>query len=97
MEVVKNKKLKKLLVDRIIFKCYIICRSFKGVCMEILYKVNEVAKILKVHPITVRNLIKRGILSHVKVGGSIRIRESDLKELLKSSQKSDKPLEDYSF
>jgi excisionase family DNA binding protein len=65
--------------------------------METIYKINEVAKILKVHPITVRNLIKRGVLPYVKIGGSIRIKESDLKELLGSVKNSEKPLEDYSF
>jgi excisionase family DNA binding protein len=63
--------------------------------MEILYKVNEVAQILKIHPITVRNLINKGVIPHVKVGGSIRIKESDLKALLKNAQKSEENLEEF--
>lgn len=47
--------------------------------------VKEVAKILKIHPITVYRWIERGELKAVRIGTrSIRIREKDLDNLIKS-------------
>ena len=46
--------------------------------MENLFNVNQAAFILKVHPLTVRRYIKEGVLKAVKIGGNIRIRESQL-------------------
>ena len=43
-----------------------------------LFNVNQAAFILKVHPLTVRRYIKEGKLKAVRVGGSVRIKESDL-------------------
>ncbi len=58
--------------------------------MEDLFNVNQVAFMLKVHPLTVRRYIKEGKLKAVKVGGDIRIKESVLTEFNKefSSPKS---------
>ncbi len=46
--------------------------------MENLYNVNQAAFILKVHPLTVRRYIKEGVLKAIKIGGNVRIKESNL-------------------
>lgn len=46
--------------------------------MENLLNVNQVAFILKVHPLTIRRYIKEGKLKAVRVAGNVRIKESDL-------------------
>lgn len=46
--------------------------------MENLFTVNQVAFILKIHHLTVRRYIKEGKLLAVKVGGGVRVKESDL-------------------
>jgi excisionase family DNA binding protein len=46
--------------------------------MENLLNVNQVAFIIKVHPLTVRRYIKEKKLKAVKLAGNIRVRESDL-------------------
>ncbi len=46
--------------------------------MENLYNVNQAAFILKVHHLTVRRYIKEGVLKAIKIGGNVRIKESDL-------------------
>lgn len=46
--------------------------------MENLFNVNQAAFILKVHPLTVRRYIKEGVLKAVKIGGNIRIKESQM-------------------
>lgn len=46
--------------------------------MENLYNVNQVAFILKVHHLTIRRYIREQKLKAVKVGGNVRIKESDL-------------------
>jgi len=51
--------------------------------MEDLFNVNQVAFILKVHPLTIRRYIKEGKLKAVKAGGNIRIKESDLQDFNK--------------
>lgn len=43
-----------------------------------LLSVNQVAFILKVHPLSVRRYIKDGKLKAVKVGGNVRIEEAQL-------------------
>lgn len=45
--------------------------------------VRQVAFILKVHQLTVRRYIKEGKIKAVRVGGNVRIKESDLQELSK--------------
>lgn len=47
--------------------------------MEELYKVNQAAIILKVHPLTIRRYIKEGRLKALRVGGNIRIDINDLR------------------
>lgn len=51
--------------------------------MDALFNVNQAAFILKVHPLTVRRYIKEGRLKAVKIGGNIRIKESQLQEFNK--------------
>ena len=46
--------------------------------MENLLNIRQVAFILKVHPLTVRRYIKDGKLNAVRVGGNVRIKESQL-------------------
>jgi excisionase family DNA binding protein len=48
------------------------------------YTVEEVAKILRVSPPTVRKLIREGQLKAVRVGVQIRIRKEDLDRFLES-------------
>lgn len=49
---------------------------------EQLYTVNEVAKILRVHPVTVRRMIKIGELTAFMVRDEYRIRQRALEELM---------------
>lgn len=46
--------------------------------MDNLLNINQVAFMLKVHPLTVRRYIKEGRIKAIKVGGNIRIKESQL-------------------
>lgn len=43
---------------------------------DILFSINQVAILIKVHPLTVRRYIKEGRLKAVKVGGNIRVPQS---------------------
>lgn len=51
--------------------------------MEQLFNINQAAFILKVHPLTVRRYIKEGRLKAVRIGGNLRIKESQLLEFNK--------------
>ena len=51
--------------------------------MENLFNVNQAAFILKVHHLTVRRYIKEGNLKAIKIGGNVRIKESDLQSFSK--------------
>jgi len=51
--------------------------------MENLFNVNQAAFILKVHPLTVRRYIKEGVLKAVKIGGNVRIKESQLQSFMR--------------
>lgn len=51
--------------------------------MNNLFSVTQVAYILKVHPLTVRRYIKEQKLKAIKVGGNVRIRETDLADFNK--------------
>lgn len=51
--------------------------------MDNLFNVNQAAFILKVHPLTIRRYIKDGRLKAIKVGGNVRIKESQLNEFNK--------------
>jgi len=51
--------------------------------MDNLLNVNQVAFILKVHPLTIRRYIKTGKLKAVRAGGNVRIKETDLIEFNK--------------
>jgi len=51
--------------------------------MDNLFNVNQVAFILKVHPLTIRRYIRDGRLKAIKVGGNIRIKESSFNEFNK--------------
>lgn len=51
--------------------------------MDNLFNVNQVAFMLKVHPLTIRRYIKEGRLKAIKVGGNIRIKELELAQFNK--------------
>lgn len=51
--------------------------------MDNFLNVNQVAFILKVHPLTIRRYLKEGKLKAVRFGGNIRIKESQLNEFNK--------------
>ncbi len=44
--------------------------------------VEEAAQYLKVDPVTIRNIIRRGLLPAMKVGRIYRIRRADLESLI---------------
>lgn len=46
--------------------------------MDDYYTVNQVALILKVHPLTIRRYIKEGKLRAIRAGGNVRITLADL-------------------
>ena len=47
--------------------------------MDSYLNVNQAAFILKVHPLTVRRYIRDGSLAAYRAGGSVRIKEDDLR------------------
>jgi len=51
--------------------------------MDNLFNINQVAFMLKVHPLTIRRYIKEGRIKAIKVGGNIRIKESQLQDFHK--------------
>jgi excisionase family DNA binding protein len=51
--------------------------------MKTLFTVTEVARILRLHPVTVRNLMYKGVIPYCKVGRSVRVKESDLEKILR--------------
>jgi excisionase family DNA binding protein len=60
--------------------------------MENLFNVNQVAFILKVHPLTVRRYIRERKLKAVKAGGNVRIVESQLSQFTKEFAPTPKDL-----
>jgi excisionase family DNA binding protein len=48
--------------------------------MDNLLNVNQVAFILKVHPLTIRRYLREGKMKAIMIGGNIRIKESQLQE-----------------
>lgn len=52
--------------------------------MDELYTINQVAILLKVHPLTVRRYIREGKLKAVRVGGNVRVALNDLREFMQS-------------
>ena len=52
--------------------------------MNKFFTIQETARMLKIHPTSVRRLIARKKLSCIRVGGLIRIGESQLKKMLKN-------------
>ncbi len=51
-----------------------------------LYKVEEIAKLLDMHPTSVREYCKKGKLKAVKAGGKWLVTEEALKEFLRLKQ-----------
>jgi len=51
--------------------------------MDNLLNVNQVAFILKVHPLTIRRYLREGKLKAVMIGGNVRIKESQLQDFTK--------------
>jgi len=60
--------------------------------MDSYLNVNQIAFILKVHPLTVRRYIRDGSLAAVRVGGSVRVKESDLEAFTKALTPAEKPV-----
>jgi excisionase family DNA binding protein len=52
-----------------------------------LLTITEAAEFLKVHPTTIRNLIKRGELQSSKVGNIVRINEEDIVRMLDDAKR----------
>jgi len=48
-----------------------------------LFNISQAAYILKVHPLTVRRYIREQKLKAIKVGGNVRIKETDLSDFAK--------------
>jgi len=51
--------------------------------MDTMFNINQVAFMLKVHPLTIRRYIREGKLTAVKLGGNVRIKEIDLNKFTK--------------
>jgi excisionase family DNA binding protein len=49
---------------------------------DVVYTIEEVAKILKVSTATVRRMIDSGELKAIRIRGQIRIRKEDLEDLI---------------
>ncbi len=62
--------------------------------MDDLLTVNQVARLLKVHSLTVRRYINEGRLKAIRLGGNIRVSQSELKSFsetyISNSNKQDK-------
>lgn len=58
--------------------------------MEKLYTVQEVAEFLKITEGTLRNYLSSGKVNFIKVLGNTRIKESELKRLVKPSKEDNK-------
>ena len=56
--------------------------------METLLNIRQVAYILKIHPLTVRRYIKEGRLKAIRIGGNVRVKESQLNDLNKDFSSS---------
>jgi excisionase family DNA binding protein len=50
--------------------------------MDKLLTIKEVAERLRVHEVTVRRYIAKGTVPAVKIGGGVRVRESDIKKVI---------------
>ncbi len=49
--------------------------------MDNFLSVKQVAFIFKVHPLTIRRYIREGKLQAVKIGGNVRVKESEVQKL----------------
>lgn len=63
--------------------------------MEEFYTVSQASVALKIHQITIRRYIKEGRLKAYRVGGSIRISESDLKAFTRTFVPRNKGSKDF--
>ena len=61
---------------------------FQSLVMDNFYKVNDVAEIFKVKPITIRKWCQAGNINAKKFGKSWYIYKDELTELMNSSRKS---------
>lgn len=60
--------------------------------MDEFYTVEQAARTIKVHPLTIRRYIKEGKLKAYRVGGNIRISLDDLKAFAQSFIPNTKPV-----
>lgn len=52
------------------------------IMQEQVYSIEETARLLRVHPDTIRRMLKAGTLRHSKVGKQYRIPQSEIDRLL---------------
>lgn len=75
-------------LDRLCIQVYIIVINciiiITVILMDEFYTINQVAVILKVHPLTVRRYVKEGKLKAYRAGGNVRISVYDLKNFTQS-------------
>lgn len=62
--------------------------------MEEFFTVFEAAKILKVHPITIRRYIREGSLKAIRAVGNVRISKADFNEFTRRLVPNVKPKKD---
>lgn len=51
---------------------------------------NEIGAILSIHPNTIRNLVRKGKIESVKIGGSVRIPSRVLNEKMEGEKEKNK-------
>ena len=52
---------------------------------DTLYKISEVARYMKLQPKRIRSWVDQGILPHIKIGQTVRIRGSDLARFIEAN------------
>lgn len=65
--------------------------------MDEFYTINQVATVLKVHPLTIRRYVKTGKLKAYRVGGNIRISVNDLKQFTEGFTPQQQKTKNQSF
>ena len=59
---------------------------------EKLFKVDDVAELIKLHPMTVYRLSREGVIpGRVKLGASVRFRESAIRRWIRHNEQQEQP------